>query len=483
MDFIATVKDHCWREYEKNKSLNAELTETLPRFLNTLLSAVRFPSMLTEEAVIENFDELNQIRKVLMPYPLTNEATKAATKKILGIMKDLIKKDLEEKQKQQEEEQQQQNQSANSQPDGQSNGQGQQQGQSQNQSQGQGQNDQQNGQQNGQQDSNSSGNQGKKKGPSAQEVKQAMSQALSSKEMDQILSALNKAVPDPNQKSTKQSSSLGYGDQTDYVNGDADKVGSGAGSGNIQYSIKRKPNQSAYMRSYAKIKHLIPAIKKALTCQTQSRDYELRGEKNGKLNTNKLASLACGNRNIFTRQGEVSCDKISLCLLIDESGSMHGTRTEAARETAILIKEAVKSVENLDLFIYGFEGRRIMVYQEGKKNSRYTLGSLDANGGTPTADAMEIAYSKMAKHSYPASLMLVITDGDPDSRQRVVEVDSKLRKKGVIPVGVGIAGCRAVEKIFKEHVVFDDISELAPQLGKITKKKLVKMLERHDSLM
>ena len=63
-----------------------------------------------------------------------------------------------------------------------------------------------------------------------------------------------------------------------------------------------------------------------------------------------------------------------------------------------------------------------------------------------------------------------------------MEADAKLRKKGVIPVGIGIAGCTAVKKIFKEHVVFDDISQLAPQLGRITKKRLVKMLERHDSL-
>lgn len=468
MDFIAAVKDHCWREYEKDKSLNAQITEPLPKFLNTLLSAVRFPSMLTEEAIIENFDELCEIRKVLMPYPLTNEATKAAVKKILTIMKNMIKKDLEEKQKQQEQQDQ-------SQQGGQPNSQNQ---QGQSQGQNSGQDGQQ--QQGGQQSQGSGSPKNKQKGPSAQEVKQALSQALSSKEMNQILSAINKAVPNPNQNNPKQAGSLGNTTASEYVNGEADKVG--AGSGNITYAVKKKPNQTVYMRSYNKVKHHIPSIRKALTCQTQTRDYELRGEKNGKLNTNKLASLVCGNRNIFTRQGEVTCDKISLCLLIDESGSMHGARTEAARETAILIKEAVKTVDNLDLFIYGFEGSRITVYQEGRKNNRYTLGSLDACGGTPTADAMEIAYSKMARHSYPASLMLVITDGDPDRPSAVVEADAKLRKKGVIPVGIGIAGCTAVKKIFKEHVVFDDISQLAPQLGKITKKRLVKMLERHDSL-
>lgn len=454
MDFIATVKGYCWREYEKNKSLNAKITEPLPRFINTFLSAVRFPSMLTEQLVTENFDELSQIRKVLMPFPLSNKGAKAATKKIVGIMKNLIKKDLEEQQQQQNQQDQPGSDS--------SSGNGQQSGQSQQ----------------GMPDSGKGG-----QTPSAKDIKDAFDKALQSDQMKQIMSAVNQAAPAPDQTNKKDSRCLTRrAEDIEYVNGDAEKIGGGAGTGNLSYAIKAKGNKNEYSISHSRIKQYIPAIRKALTCQTQTRDYDLQGEKSGKLNTNKLVSLRCGNRNIFTRQGEVSCDRASLCVLIDESGSMGGRRLEAARETAILLKEAVKDIENLDLFIYGFGGNVMHVYQEGRKSERYALGSLNHDGGTPTAQAMEYAFRKMSRHSYPATLMLVITDGDPDSRAKVIETDERLRKKGVIPVGIGIAGCTAVENIFKEHIVTHDLSDLAPQLGRITKKRLIKMMERHDNL-
>lgn len=442
MDFVATVKDFLWRRYEQTKSVNEKVTEPLPRFINTLLSAVRFPSMLTEEMVTENFSELMAIRKVLMPYPLSVEGTRVATKKIMEIMKNMIRKELEEKQKQQQQ-------------DGQS-------------SQGQG-----------------SPNGGPQRKPTTKEVNEAMNKALSSKQMQETLKAVSSAAPEQ-VKGTKDKAQClnrnNTGDQK-YVDGDAEKIsGTGAGASRISYMIKANGNHTQYSRSYAKVKPYVAAIRKALTCHSQTMDYELRGEKSGRLNTNKLTSLCQGNRNIFTRQGEITCDKASICILIDESGSMAGKRKEAARETAILIREAVKTIENLDLFIYGFGDDKMHLYQEARKADRYALGSLVSDGGTPTGEAMLIAFSKMARHSYPASLMLIITDGDPDSGQRVIDADTKLRKKGIIPVGIGIAGCHAVKRIFKDHIVIDDLSQLAPQLGKITKKRLMKMMERHDSL-
>ena len=460
MDFIATVKEYCWKKFEKSKNVNAQITETLPRFINTFLYAVRFPSILTEEMVSENFDELSQIRKVLMPFPLSNEGAKLATKKIMDIMKNMIKDELQDQQNQQEQQQ------AGNDP-----------------SQGAGAGSNQDGQPDPNQSQPKSNS--KPKAPTAKEVKDAMGKALQSNQMKDVLNAIKDAVPEPGKK--KQSDAACLKTNRDgarkYVNGEAEKICASAGPGDLRYMIKARPNQSAYQVSYNHVKQYIPAIRKALTCQTQTREYELRGEPSGKLNTNKLTSLKSGNRNIFTKHGEVSCDKASVCLLIDESGSMSTRRLDAARETAILIKEAVKDVESLDLFIYGFGGSNMHVYQEGRKCERYSLGSLSSEGGTPTGEAMQVAFKRMSRNSYPASLMLVITDGDPDSREAVKEADEKLRKIGVIPIGIGIDGCKAVETIFKEYVVYSNLSELAPQLGRITKKRLMKMLERHDSMM
>lgn len=446
-DFIATVKTYEWKKYGPGKErINEGLTEPIPRFLNLLLAAVRFPSMLTEDDVKEHFGELCKIREILMPFPLTSNGINVATKRILEVMKDIIRENL---QQQKDEDEKQQNQQEG-QP-------GQQQG-----GQGTGSN-----------------------GPTEDEVNDALERALASDQvqkvlerMDQIANSGSQPQNDQHARCLKKSS----GDNM-FVNGDAEKLpADGAGGGSIGYIKQVGGNANSYMASYKKIKPYVAAIRKALTCKTQMREYELRGERSGKLNTGKLASLKVGNKNLFTKQGEVTCSRASVCILIDESGSMDARRKNAARETAILIKEAVKGVDNLDLYIYGYGSNCMKVYAENNKEKRYALGSIDNDGGTPTGPAMEVALKKMSKHPNPAALMLVITDGVPDDSDAVRQADSKLRKKGVIPVGIGIDGCTAVQDIFQESIVYTELSTLASELGKITKKKLVRMLERKDSV-
>ena len=446
-DFIATVKEYEWKKYGPGKEgINEGITEPLPRFLNTLLAAVRFPSMLTEEDVVENYNELCQIRDILMPYPLTYEGVNNATRRILEVMKDIIRLNLQQKkEKEQQQNQQQQDQSGQ------------------------------------QQNGTGSGTDT----PSAKDVNEALEQAMASGQMQKVLEKINNITGDGNKPKNDQHARClrKSSDDNMYVNGDAEKLpADGAGGGSIRYIKQVGGNANSYMASYKKVKPYVAAIRKALTCKTQMREYELRGERSGKLNTGKLASLKVGNKNLFTKQGEVTCSRASVCILIDESGSMDARRKNAARETAILIKEAVKGVDNLDLYIYGYGSNCMKVYAENNKEKRYALGSIDNDGGTPTGPAMEVALKKMSKHPNPAALMLVITDGVPDDNDAVRQADSKLRKKGVIPVGIGIDGCTAVQDIFQESIVYTELSTLASELGKITKKKLVRMLERKDSV-
>lgn len=469
-DFIAVVKDYCWSKYGEGKaSINEGITEVIPRFVNVLLAAVRFPSMLQEADIVEHYEQLRQIRNVLTPYPLSTEGVFDATRRILDIIKNIIKEQLQQEQEKKDQQPQQESQQ---------NDQSGQDGQP-------GQGSPGGAQGNPGQNSQGSQNATNRRKPSAKEVSSALEKALGTEQMQKVLQKVKEATESNSSSAQdKQANCLKNAPNGDtmYVNGEAEKnPGGGAGHSEIRYAIQVKGNENAYKAALRKVKPYIPAIKKALTCKTQARDYELRGERSGKLNTHKLASLRSGNRNLFTKQGEVTCSRASVCVLIDESGSMNCQRKKAALEAAVLIREAVKDIDNLDLYIYGFGGDTMKVYAENRKTSRWALGSIDNSGGTPTGAAMEIAYKKMSKHPNPAALMLVITDGEPSIRDTVIAADEKLRKKGVIPVGIGIAGCSAVTRIFKESIVYDDLNVLASELGKITKKRLLKLLERNDS--
>ena len=75
--------------------------------------------------------------------------------------------------------------------------------------------------------------------------------------------------------------------------------------------------------------------------------------RSGMLDTGKIAEAFQGVPTVYMREGQVKSDRISVCILIDESGSMYGEGETAARDTAVLLNEAIGTLQNVDLYIYG----------------------------------------------------------------------------------------------------------------------------------
>lgn len=434
-DPIAAAKRYVFNILQKDMK-GEPVTEPVARFLNCLISAVRYPASMDQDYVVENYEILNEIRKVITPFPLTVKGTIEATKRVVEIIRDIAKKDIER----QQQEQQSQDGSCD-QPQ-------------------------------------------QREDPSKQMVDKVLKESLSSKEVQGILQAIEKSLKaTEGGQSNNNAMCTKSNNESAYINGDSDKDPDGpGGSGDPTYIKKAGGNRENYERSLRNVKRYIPSMKRALTRKMEERDYELRGEKTGKLDTLRLAALKAGNTNIFTKQGSITCDSACICILIDESGSMSENKVEAARDTAVLINEAVKHIGNLELFVYGYTTRQLNIFHERKNSDKFAIGTNTALGGTPTGDAMRVAGKRIRKMTNNDCLMLVLTDGCSDSKEKVTEQEQRLRKAGIIPVGIGIAGSYGVTREFKDNIVIDDLATLAPQLGKIVKKRLLKSLRSHDSL-
>lgn len=474
-DYLGICKKQCFGSFERElKKEQVEIKDRVPKFLNALVRAVRFPTALTEQEVIDNFDELDAVRKVLTPFPKSPIGVEHAADKIIDIMKDMIKKDLNEKQQQQQQQKQ-----SNDQEEQKQNENGQRSGSpDQKQENPQGENSGQKPQ--GGQSFGQSGS-----GPTKKEIEKELSKALQNPNTQKLLNQIKKCIKQPEGGSAeKNASSLkGYNSEakTDYVNGDCEKAEGAGGINEIAYVRKVKGNKDNYNDALRKVKKWVPAMAKALRCKTIDRDYELMGMPSGKLNTNKLVSLKTGNVNIFTKSGSITTDSACICILIDESGSMNRERLLGARNTAVLINEAVKHIPNLELFVYGFTDNELTIYCERKNADRWALGSTRAKGGTPTGEAMRVAAARVRKMTQSNCLMLVITDGCPNDSLATIEQDKILSKKGFVPVGVDIAGANQVKTLFKESVSTSDMQKLAPNIGQIVKKKLLRSIKSYDS--
>ena len=477
-DSLGATKEHYFKRLlERIKTGGKMPTEPLPKLLGAMQQAVRYPSEMTREEVEDCFDELNAIRRVLTPYPLTQEGVWEATDRIMDIIKDIAKKEAEKKQKQQ---QSQQGESEDESEPSPSSGNG---GPMPDAKDGKG-----NGQSKGATSKSKKGNSsnsGQLSGPSKKDIMDALKQMMSTEECKNVLEAIkqDEAKGSGKNESNCIANSMDPKQVMDFINQDDSELqgGTGAGGGGVKsFVFKPKGSEDQYIQSLRRVRAFIPAMAKALSCKSSESDYVLRGLPSGRLNTNKLVAFRTGNKNIFNKQGSITCSTASVVMLIDESGSMSGPKLRAARDAAILIQEAINRIRNVSFYCYGYTTELLHVYSENGKTSKWALGGTAAISGTPTGDAMAMAAERVRRFTKDPCLMLVLTDGLPDDRHKVEEQDKALRTKRFIPIGVGILSS-AVENNFKEHVVLTDISSFAVDLGHLTRGKLDKMLVRTES--
>src|SRR5690606_33315462 len=113
-------------------------------------------------------------------------------------------------------------------------------------------------------------------------------------------------------------------------------------------------------------------------------------------------------------------------------------------------------------------------FDHSLRSSRRYIGTMPSycNGGTPTGDAMLEAWVRLRKRPEDRKILLVITDGDPNTtpkgrshhyrfiRQVISEVERD-RNSAVLAIGIQ---CDAVHYIFPKSVVIHDATELSGQV-------------------
>ena len=251
--------------------------------------------------------------------------------------------------------------------------------------------------------------------------------------------------------------------------------------------IRPEENADAYSDSLSRVRRFIPAVAQALRCNSTEYAYTLTGMRSGLLDTNKLGEAKQGVQTVYVRKGEVRSEKVSVALVIDESGSMCGIRERLARDTAVLVNEAVGKIPNVGLYIYGYTsagGKNVIRnYREGNVPGRANgFGSVGSFGGTPTAAAILEAASRIRRRTSERALMFIVSDGCAEGGARAVrEAADEVRRDGFTPVGISIASSLPADELrrmYDSYIVMDDVVSLASSLGKIVKKAVLRAAGR-----
>lgn len=449
---------------------------TLPapvRLLNAILSIIRYPKALGREDLEEFADYLYDVREIIKDYPSSAEEVTSAAKAVYEV----IRKFFEDKQKKE---------SDGGQSDERETG-------GEKKSQAECDEKSQAGCDNKSQEECDEKSPANAEGENRDQENEALRKAVES-----ALSSLEKEMGDMSELTSVpgESEPLSEEDMAECVKRDSNQLAGicenmitlGETSSSVLYRAEEA--REPYDESLRRVRKYIPAISKTLKGHCSEYAVTYRGMRSGILDTGKLAEAYQGVQTVYQREGRVRSDRMAVCVLIDESGSMYGEKIRAARDLAVLLSEAVSAVPAIDLYIYGHtygdrcrdsycEGRKIaelQVYREKGYTPKKALGGVDARSGNLDSVAIREAAARMRKFSScRKNLMFVITDGAPNERyEQLTDTVKELERTGMNIVAVCIEPSYDPSALYTHHVRFTDMNRLAIDLGKMIKKAIMK---------
>ena len=239
-----------------------------------------------------------------------------------------------------------------------------------------------------------------------------------------------------------------------YVDGDPFVSRTATHPPKINSSIK-----TIYKRTAMKLKKQIEVIRNSFAFRNNNRDRYNVGQTMGDLDQNGLHKFAMNEINLFAVKELAKGKKITIGILLDQSGSMLGNSRDCqAREVVIALIEALKTIKGIDLVVYGHtadlsERSLDMIPYQDKAAGQFNLEALStAHGLCENHDGFAIRFmGKRMVANNPIDKdnihkLFVITDGVPYGHgyhdykaiNHTASCVNKLREAGVEVYAIGI---------------------------------------------
>lgn len=248
----------------------------------------------------------------------------------------------------------------------------------------------------------------------------------------------------------------------------------------------------------------IPALRNLVRNVNKNYEFTIHGQRNGKLDTDKLAEAYQGISHVYVRKGRVNTSGMTVCVVIDESGSMCGQREKLARQAAVLLNEAFGKIPGIDMYIYGHTAditssgsTEINTYRE--PGMTYVAGKAGVGLSKSCARRenrdgkaiLEIA-KRVRKFTKNPVMMFILSDGNPsaegyrgnsavrDTAEKVLKVESM----GFFPIQINIcSSCCDSAEMFKNYIdMTSNLNELPKTLGVAVRNELVKLMSASQTV-
>ena len=163
----------------------------------------------------------------------------------------------------------------------------------------------------------------------------------------------------------------------------------------------------------------------------------------GRFSSSLCHRLAVGNPSVFVKNGFKESPDTAVHILLDSSGSMNDSGLMLANASA-MPWERLFSISGVNLGITAFPGANaakrgatvVPVLRHGEKLT--TRFPEIAYGMTPMAESLWWVIQQMCLLRENRKIILIITDGEPDSIPATQEAFKQAQKKGFECYGLGI---------------------------------------------
>lgn len=488
-NYLKAVKRHYFGRYS-GMTEGSEDASPLQKILNCILGIIRYPRMLREEEMVEFGELLLKVEKILTPYPDSTASAERAAEKIFEL---IIKEYGRESGSGKED-----SGKGNPSPED-----------SENESPSPEESDDStDGSDAGESEEGTdlesdSGEENAEDTGEDRPSERSREESLKAMESDleKIADALEEVAGGPVQPDIEGCSSLRGDRMADAVSTDREllaKICEGeveTGSSKDVIFTRQKEYRDGYMSALEEVKQYVPAVRKVVKGRCVEYSLTHLGMRSGVLDTGKLAEAVQGVPTVYKRQGEVRSDRACVCMLVDESGSMyrHG-RMLAARKTAVLLNEALSSIPNIELFIYGHTAdcersgiTELNIYREKGYAPKYALGSLEPRSNNRDGLAILETALRVRKQTKEEVLMFIISDGEPAAENyfgmraigHTKECVEKAEAMGFRIVQICINASYDPALMFRHFIKIENLGTLARDLGREIAKALSSKIKSH----
>ena len=133
-------------------------------------------------------------------------------------------------------------------------------------------------------------------------------------------------------------------------------------------------------------------------------------------------------------------EPMDIALVIDCSGSMSGSTISDAKNAAVQFLDNIDTSAHIGLVSFGNPGAHIqMELTQDFTQLRRAIESLNADGGTPMAEAIALTRNRVLVNSENENVLVLLTDGMPNNSDKTRREAELAKQQGIqmITIGVG----------------------------------------------